>query len=253
MNEGWIKLHRSTLENPIVMKDSDHIAIWVYLLMNATHKEYDSYFSGNRITLKPGQLITVRRKIASDLRCSESKVQRVLTCFKNEHQIEKQVSNQNRLLTIVNWNKYQQGEHQGEHQLNNDRTTSEQRVNTNKNDKNGNNGNNGKKVGEQGQIFDDKQKELSKWLKDNYPNVYRLEQHTPQQMKLLKSNYGENLIHDYLEKMDNWKPLTRKNKKVYLTLKKWLEKDRGAMTKDQNGKLLNKQKPRVEDMRGQNM
>ena len=42
--EGWIKLHRKTLDNPIITKDSDYLAVWIYLLLNATHKEYDVLF-----------------------------------------------------------------------------------------------------------------------------------------------------------------------------------------------------------------
>lgn len=38
-DSGWIKLHRSVLNNVIVMKDVDHIAVWMFLLMTATHKE----------------------------------------------------------------------------------------------------------------------------------------------------------------------------------------------------------------------
>ena len=31
--EGWIKLHRKMLDNPIVCKDSDYLAVWIYLLL----------------------------------------------------------------------------------------------------------------------------------------------------------------------------------------------------------------------------
>lgn len=137
--EGWIKLHRKLLENPIVLKDSDHLAVWMYLLLNATHREYDGIFKGERITLKPGQLITGRKSIASSLKINESKVQRILKSFEIEHQIEQRASNQNRLITILNWDKYQRDEQQNEQRVNNERTTSEQRVNTNKNNKNENN------------------------------------------------------------------------------------------------------------------
>lgn len=51
--EGWVKLHRKLLDNPIVCKDSDHLAVWIYLMLNATHKEYDVLFNNKRITLKP--------------------------------------------------------------------------------------------------------------------------------------------------------------------------------------------------------
>ena len=51
--EGYIKLHRKMLENPVVCKDAETLAIWVYLLMNATYKPYDTIFKGKRITLQP--------------------------------------------------------------------------------------------------------------------------------------------------------------------------------------------------------
>jgi hypothetical protein len=117
--EGWIKLHRKMLDNPIVNKDSEHLAVWIYLLLNATHKDYDVLFEGKRITLKPGQLITGRKTISEKLNISESKVQRILKTFKSEQQIEQQTTSRNRLITIVSWNEYQKSEQQIEQQVNN--------------------------------------------------------------------------------------------------------------------------------------
>lgn len=137
--EGYIKLHRSILDNPIVCKDSDYFAVWSYLLLNATHKEYDVLFKGKRTTLKPGQLITGRKKISENFNINENKVQRILKTFEIEQQIKQQTSSQNRLISIVNWEEYQGERHQNEQQVNNECTTNEQRVNTNKNVKNVNN------------------------------------------------------------------------------------------------------------------
>lgn len=136
MNNGYVKIHRKLLSNPIVMKDSEHLAVWIYLLLNATHQERNVLFKGKKITISPGQLITGRKSISSELQISESKVQRILNFFENEHQIEQQTSNKNRVVTLVNWNKYQENEQQVEQQLNNNRTTTEQQLNTNKNVKN---------------------------------------------------------------------------------------------------------------------
>ena len=123
--EGWIKLHRKILDNPIVMKDSDYLAVWIYLLLNATHKEVDMLFKGERITLKPGQLITGRKSIAMKLNITESKVERILKTFKSEQQIEQQTSSCNRLISIVSWNEYQRSEQQNEQRVDNEWTTSE--------------------------------------------------------------------------------------------------------------------------------
>ena len=116
--EGWIKLHRKLLDNPIVCKDADHLAVWIYLLLNATHKEIKASFDGRIILLQKGQLITGRKSIAEQLNINESKVQRILSCFKSEHLVEQQTSSRNRLISIVKWNEYQQGEQQNEQPVN---------------------------------------------------------------------------------------------------------------------------------------
>lgn len=145
-NKGWIKLHRDILENPVVMKDSVHLALWVYLLLKATHVAQEKMFAGKKIILKPGQLITGRAKIANDLGEQQTKVYRALKDLKNEHQIEQQTSNQGSLITVVNWEKYQNIAQQNKQQMNNERTTSEQQTNTNKNIKNNKNVKNVKKT-----------------------------------------------------------------------------------------------------------
>ena len=139
-DNGWIKLYRSTLENPIVCKDTEFFAIWCYLLLNATHQETPTIFNGIKTILKPGQLIIGRKAISNHFggksTLSESKVQRVLKTLEIEHQIEQQTSNKNRLITVLNWELYQDVEQQTEQRVNNKRTTTEQRVNTHKNVKN---------------------------------------------------------------------------------------------------------------------
>ena len=132
---GWIKLHRKTLKNPIVCKDADHLAVWCYLLLNATHDDLDVVFGTERITLVPGQLITGRKKIARDLAIDENKVYRILKSLKIEQQIEQQANSKGSLITIVNWESYQKAEQPTEQQVNNERTATEQQVNTNKNER----------------------------------------------------------------------------------------------------------------------
>jgi len=133
---GFIKLYRKLLDNPVVCKDDSHFAVWGYLLLKATWQPYETMMEGKKITLNPGQLITGRKAIASHFKVAESKVQRILKLFENEHLIEQQTTPRNRLITVLNWCMYQSSEQQDEQQLNNNWTTSEQQVNTNKNIKN---------------------------------------------------------------------------------------------------------------------
>lgn len=132
--KGWIKLHRSLFDNPVVTQSSDHIAVWLYLLTHATPKPYRAIFGGKEITVQSGQLITSRKSISECVNrgVDGSKVQRILKSFENAHQIEQQTTNQNRLITLKNWSLYQQSEQQNEHQVNNECTTNEQQVNTNR-------------------------------------------------------------------------------------------------------------------------
>lgn len=125
-NGGWIKIYRKILDDPVVNKDSDTLAIWLYLLLNATHTEYPVMFKGKKITLKPGQLLVGRKSLAAKLRINEMKIYRTTECFESEHLIEQQKSNRNTLITILKWNEYQQSEHLNEQPVNN-------KLNTNKN------------------------------------------------------------------------------------------------------------------------
>lgn len=134
--EGWIKLHRKTLDNPIVCKDADHLAVWVYLLLKASHGTCTAIFKGEKIMLQPGQLITGRLKIAADLSVNESKVKRILNAFKTDQQIDQQASNKNSLITILNWESYQKIDQHTDQQMTSERPTTDQQVTTNKNEKN---------------------------------------------------------------------------------------------------------------------
>ena len=130
--KGWIKLHRKVLQNPVCTKDPEYFFVWMYLLLNATHTEYKAEFEGETITLRAGQLITGRKVISAFCKVSESKVQRIMKRLETEQLIEQQTTPHKRLVTIVNWDSHQQSEQQSEQQLNNNRTTTEQQLNTNK-------------------------------------------------------------------------------------------------------------------------
>ena len=80
MNNGYIKLHRKILDNPIVMKDAEYFAVWIYLLLNATHKDMPAIFKGEKIILKPGQLIVGCKSIGNELGINYVKIHRILSC-----------------------------------------------------------------------------------------------------------------------------------------------------------------------------
>ena len=103
----------------------------MYLLANATHQTIDVFFEGDRICLQPGQLITSRKSISQKFNVNEYKVQRILKLFENEQQIAQQTTPHNRLISVLNWDLYQNDAQQDEHQLHNRCTTDAQQLHTN--------------------------------------------------------------------------------------------------------------------------
>lgn len=125
--DGFIRIHRKMLDNPIVFKDSDHVAVWIWLLLQADKQAGKSViFKNEKIILKPGQILTTRKEIAEALNISENKVYRTTKLFESEQQIEQQKSNRNTLITLLKWSEYQKSEQQIKQQIDNKRTTDEQ-------------------------------------------------------------------------------------------------------------------------------
>lgn len=129
--EGWLKLHRSIMDKAYYKKDSEKVHLWIHILISASHSGREEMFAGKPIFCNPGQFTTGRNQLSLLTGINNSKIERILTYFeKTEHQIEQQKSNVNRLITVLNWDKYQLTEQRIEQQVNNDRTTTEQQLNT---------------------------------------------------------------------------------------------------------------------------
>lgn len=209
-NNGYIKLYRQILKNPVVCKDSDHFSIWVYLLLNATHDNLDAIFNGVRITLKPGQLITGRKSISNDLNVDESKVRRVLNLFEKDQQISRQRSNKNSLITILKWSLYQGSDQQNEQQPTNNRPTSDQQVTTNKNEKNDNNEKNDKNTNLN-------KKDVVRFKKPNLDEIIKY-------IREENLRVDENVFFDYYES-NGWVVGKNKMKDWKATLRNWNRKN----------------------------
>ncbi|MHC4835778.1 MAG: hypothetical protein ACYSOF_01535 [Planctomycetota bacterium] len=140
---GWIKLYRCLLEDAVCQK-SAYFHLWVTLLLMAAHKDREFIFNNQIQQLKPGQLITGRKKLSKLTGIPESTVGRILKCLESGHKIEQKILKKYRIISIVKWESYQAqviGETTGEPMMNQSRTGSEPIVSTYKNDKNEKNDN----------------------------------------------------------------------------------------------------------------
>ena len=134
VNSGYIKMHRSLMDKGYYLK-SEYVHLWLHLIYKATYTKREFMFNDKIEVLQPGQFITSRNKLSIETGIEESKIERILNVFKTEQQIEQQSRNKFRIISILNWNEYQNLEQQNELEMNSKRTASEQQVNTNNKDK----------------------------------------------------------------------------------------------------------------------
>ena len=169
-NQGYIKLYRSLLDNPIIKKP-DYLCIWNCLLLQANHKETSFIFNNIKQLLEPGQLITGRKVLSDKTGIAESQVYKILNYLEKEQQIRLQKNNKFTLITILNWEKYQGNGtteiDETEQPSNNQVTTKEQPSNTYKNVKNVNNDKNKDLYGEFVQLTKEQYQKLIEQFGEN--------------------------------------------------------------------------------------
>lgn len=106
MNDGWIKLHRKSLDS-VVFTNPNLWQVWSYCLMRANHKETKVFFNGEEITLTPGQFITGRMQGAKDCKMKESTFRNQIVKLKNLQKLDSKTDNKKSIITVVNWRVYQ--------------------------------------------------------------------------------------------------------------------------------------------------
>lgn len=153
--KGWISVHRKLMKNP-VWQDPNYLKLWMYCLLKATHTEHDQLLGSQVVKLEPGQFVTGRTSLADDMnegmkpkqKQSEISWWRYLNNLEKWGMLNINKTNKYSVVSIVNWDEYQDSEHQ----VNNKRTTNEHQLNTNNNGNNVNNEN--KKPSRPKQVYD---------------------------------------------------------------------------------------------------
>jgi hypothetical protein len=134
MENGYILLHRK-IKNKGYYRKSQYVHLWIHLLLSANHKENEFLWNGKMIKIKAGQFITGREELSKQTGIPQTTIERILDLLEKEGQIGQQKSNKNRIITIVNWNKYQINKSKAD----NRRTTDGQQTDTNNKEEKANN------------------------------------------------------------------------------------------------------------------
>ncbi len=150
---GWISLHRKFLEWEW-FDDNNMVKLFIYLLLKANHSEA----THQGVIIKRGQLKTGLHKLTNDTKIT---IQTLRTCLKRLEktgEINMQVTNKYRIITICNYEHYQDIQQATNKQPNKQLTSNQQATNkqltTNNNDNKNNNVKNEKELLFKTQIFD---------------------------------------------------------------------------------------------------
>jgi len=107
---GWVKLHRELLSKPIWEASTpEQKTILITLLAMANHKEKEWEWRGQKFKATAGQFVTSLPSLVqkSGKGVSVQNVRTALKRFEKLGFLTDESTNQNRLITIVNWGIYQ--------------------------------------------------------------------------------------------------------------------------------------------------
>jgi hypothetical protein len=135
VSNGYIKLHRKLLDNPI-MEKPELLQLFIYCLLRANHKPERLIFNGVEMVVNAGQFITGRDALSLSLGQNSRTLYDRLKVLEKLKIINIKSNNRFSLITIVNYEFYQKDERESNSKSNNKPTTNQQQTNTNKNDKN---------------------------------------------------------------------------------------------------------------------
>src|SRR3990167_1401554 len=113
--------------------------------MAANHKKTETIFNNEKMIIDRGQLICGRLQLEAELGINQHKIYRLMALLEKEQLIEQLKTNVFTIVSIVNYESYQNNEQQNEQPVSNERATSEQPVSTSKALKNDKNDKNDKK------------------------------------------------------------------------------------------------------------
>ena len=200
MSDGWIKLHRklidsSVFDNPKLLKT------WIWCLCKASHTEHEAIVGKQVVKLQEGQFIFGRLKAAEALNMNDRTVYDYMKMLQSLEMININSNNKFSVVTIVNWGFYQLSEDENQHQTTSKSTSkSTIKKHTNNNEE--------------------------ECLKNEKKHIYGTYKHvrlTDEEHEKLLTDYGQNVLDDYIRSLDEYIQQTGKRYKDHnLTIRKWI-------------------------------
>ena len=135
-NQGWITLHRKLLDNPISKKP---LIAWffIFCLLRANHKEKKILWNGKEIVIARGSFVSGLRTLSRESGLSLQSVRTGCVTLKSTHMLTIKTTSKWSLITILNYEKYQEVTHllTNKQHTTNTHTNNKQQENNDNNEK----------------------------------------------------------------------------------------------------------------------
>jgi hypothetical protein len=139
MYRGYIKTWRKVLDSGW-LKNHKLWVFWSWCLLKASYKEYDIMVGLQQVHLLPGQFIFGRKKASEETGLTEQEVRTAIDSLRKRQNITIKTTNKFSIVSIANWDIYQDDEVKNNQQINqpltNKEPTTNQQLTTNNNNKN---------------------------------------------------------------------------------------------------------------------
>jgi hypothetical protein len=128
MQRGYVKLWRRSIDNGWLQ---NHLlwAFWCWCLLKASHKQKDITVGFQRVVLEPGQFVFGRNNAAKELRASPQNIRTCVQTLIKTQNLTIKSTNRFSIISIINWDSYQQEENNINQQTNKQLTSNQPATN----------------------------------------------------------------------------------------------------------------------------
>ena len=106
MADGWVRLYRQSVERGW-LKNHKLWAFWTWCLLKSTHQEYTETVGFQRVLLHPGEFIFGRDAAAKELGMSVQSIRTCVDILRKRQNLTIKSTNKFSIVSIRNWNSYQ--------------------------------------------------------------------------------------------------------------------------------------------------
>ena len=106
MTEGWIALHRK-IYNSKDFNNQLEVAVFLYLVSMASHKQVNVIYRKKKLTLKRGEVSIAYKDLAKKFDLSERKIRTIISNLIHSGNLNQTLHKNLSIYTIVKYSKYQ--------------------------------------------------------------------------------------------------------------------------------------------------